>query len=145
MLGLHGFRGVEHGGEGGLVHGFLDISFTVLPGGEGDLLPAPRVEAVGFIMEAVGTDGFLGAAAPPEGDAARPEEDGDFLIFLVEAEAVSRLQNQQTHVHLGAVIVFRRVNVGVIARAKEAARIQIGHRGSSLHEKLIECRERMAN
>ncbi len=127
VLGLDGVGGVHDGREGLVVQGFLNVELTVGLGGEGDLGAPARQQAVGLVVEAVGPVGLAGLSVPGVGHLAGEEQHGDFLLRLVKGKDVAGLHYQQAHVHLGAHVVRRHVDVGIVALFELVVLAEIGH------------------
>ena len=127
VLGLDGVGGVHDRLEGLFVPGFLDIQLAVGLGGEDDFLSPARQEAVRLVVEAVGAAGLHSLPGPLIGHLSGEEQDGDFLLGLLEGEDVAGLHHQQAHVHLGAHVVGGRVDVGVVALLEFGVFVKIGH------------------
>ena len=66
------------------------------------------------MVEAVGPLGLADITGPLVGDVAGKEENGGFLLRLLDGEDISRLHYEEADVHLGTHIVHGSVDISVI-------------------------------
>ena len=127
VLGLHGFGGVEDGLVVPFVDGLLDVDLAVAAGGETDLGAPGRQQAVGLVMEAVGTPGLNGLVVPGDLHSALEKQHRAFLLFLADGEGVPFFHEQQAYVHHGTIVVLSGVDIGIVAPLQLGVLIQVSH------------------
>ena len=127
VLHLDLVRGVHDGLIGRLVDSGLDIQLAVGLGGDGDLGAAAGQQAVGVVVEAVRPVGLHLLAVPLIGDRAGKQEDCHLFFGILIDVGIPRLHQQQAHVHLGAHVVHRGVNIGIVPVLQLGVLVHIGH------------------